>query len=119
MKKIFIVDDEPTNLEISKAYLQSRYHVTSFSTAEDCLKRLASELPDLLLLDNLMPGMNGVDLCRQLKDNLAYQSLPVVVVSAFADQSHIDEAFKCGATDYLTKPFFENDLLALVEKHIQ
>ncbi len=118
MKRVFVVDDDPFNLEVAEAYLKKHYQVSGFVNAESCFHRLSSELPDLLLLDNLMPGMNGVDLCKKLKSEPDYCSLPIIIVSAYADDQHIIEANACGADDYLTKPFFEKELIDLVGKYL-
>ena len=118
MKKILIVDDEPLNLEILQLYLED-YDVQAFDSAVGCLAYLEAQLPDLVLMDSHMPEMSGLDACLMIRAKPEWQHLPLVMVSAFADQQHIDEALDNGFDDYLSKPFTEEALMSVVNRYLQ
>jgi CheY-like chemotaxis protein len=113
-----VVDDEPFNLEIMSAYLEDDYEVVIFESAQSALDYLENDQPDLILMDNMMPEMNGLEACQIIKQNDALSQIPVIVVSAYASRSDIDEASAFGADDYLTKPFEEEDLFTVIRKYL-
>ncbi len=104
--RILIVDDEPVMRTITQSILsQHDFEVLTFTCAEDALKSIADgETPDLLLLDVLMPGMNGYEACSILREIPRLAHLPIIMLTALDDQASIDEAYRCGATDFITKP---------------
>lgn len=103
---ILVVDDEPVMRTITATVLgQHQFVVTAVASAEEAFEWIgAGNQPDLILLDVLMPGMNGFDACRRLRQNAKFEHLPVIMLTALDDQASIDEAYRCGATDFITKP---------------
>jgi DNA-binding response OmpR family regulator len=105
--KIMVVDDEPEILKLLKiAFDMHRYDVVDADSGETCLKKLESEKDiDLILLDILMPGISGFDVCRKIKADIRFKDIPVVMFSALAHETNIREGFNSGADEYITKPF--------------
>ena len=105
-QRILVVDDEPVMRTITQTILaQHEFEVLVAESAEEAFELIArGELPDLLLLDVLMPGMNGFDACRALRRQQHLEHLPIIMLTALDDQASIDEAYRCGATDFITKP---------------
>jgi adenylate cyclase len=116
-KKILIVDDEPELVEMLKIRLEaSGYDVISASDGEEGLKRAEKEKPDLILLDIMMPGMDGLVVLARLRNNLETNFIPVIMLTAKGDTSAILEAQREFATDYVIKPFEPQHLLSLIQK---
>ncbi len=116
-KKIMIIDDDPAILDSIGMLLEFEgYRVTASSDATGLLS-MESEFPDLLLLDIWMSGMDGRDICKQLKQKSYTKNIPVVLISA--SQEIEKSAQQAGANDFLSKPFEVDDLLRKVEKHIR
>lgn len=118
MKKILVVDDDEGILEAFKMLLESEDYEVHTSTNGDVVFNFKEKenLPDLIILDVLLSGKDGREICKYLKNNSQTKSIPVIMVSA---HPNIDESVKnSGANDYLAKPFDIEDLLSRVEKHI-
>ncbi len=119
-RKILIVDDEPANLDILMSLLRDDYKVVAALNGEKALEMASSDSPpDLVLLDILMPGMDGYEVCRQLKENDATKNLPVIFVTAVSEVMDETRGFKLGAVDYITKPFHPPVIKARVKAHIE
>ena len=103
---ILVVDDEPVMRTITESVLaQQEFEVSTASSAEQAILMISEGfVPDLLLLDVLMPGMNGFEACRILRRKHRLEHLPIIMLTALDDQISIDEAYRCGATDFITKP---------------
>lgn len=103
---ILVVDDEPVMRTITESVLaQQEFEVSTASSAEQAILMISEGfVPDLLLLDVLMPGMNGFEACRILRRKHRLEHLPIIMLTALDDQMSIDEAYRCGATDFITKP---------------
>ncbi len=104
--RILIVDDEPVMRTITESVLsQHEFDVSTAQSAEQAIIMITEgKIPDLLLLDVLMPGMNGFEACRLLRHTHRLEHLPIIMLTALDDQHSIDEAYRCGATDFITKP---------------
>lgn len=115
---LLLVDDEPTNLRVLRTILQDDYRLLYAKNGEEALQLVQQQRPDLVLLDVMMPGMTGYDVCARLKADLATQRLPVIFVTALKDE--IDEAkgFAVGAVDYITKPVSPAVVRARVKTHL-
>jgi CheY-like chemotaxis protein len=116
--KILVVDDTPHNIRLLEAVLAPRgYAVLAAGSGREALEKVASERPDLVLLDVVMPEMDGYQACRRLRDDPdpAISLLPVVMITASGQQEKL-RALEAGADAFLTKPFSSVELLDLVEE---
>jgi two-component system KDP operon response regulator KdpE len=110
--RILVVDDEPQILRSLRTTLASHgYDVQTAATGEEALAAVDGRLPDLVVLDLVLPGLSGLDVCRHLRSR---SSLPILVLSARGDERDKVAALDLGADDYLTKPFGVNELLARI-----
>ena len=111
--KVLIVDDEQTNIKILIEILEfeDEYTTTSVTTGEECLAILPEFLPDVILLDIMMPGMDGYEVCRRIKNNPEYADIKIIMLSGRAMQNEINNGFSAGADQYLSKPFGMDELL--------
>ena len=110
--KILVVDDLPQNVKLLDAVLSARgYRVVSAASGEEALEAVAEEQPDLVLLDVVLPGMDGYEVCRRLRDRPTTRFLPVVMITAHGDQEK-PKAIEAGADDFLVKPYDQTELLA-------
>jgi sigma-B regulation protein RsbU (phosphoserine phosphatase) len=117
---ILIVDDVPKNLQVLGNILQKKVCDIAMATSGmQALKIIADVLPDLILLDIMMPGMDGLDVCKQLKDSPETKDIPVIFITAKTETEDIVKGFKFGAVDYVTKPFNASELLARVHTHLE
>ena len=118
--KILVVDDTPANLEVITETLSSvGYIIATAISGDRALKRLQNYLPDLILLDVQMPGIDGFETCRQIKTNPDTANIPIIFITALSDTENIVKGFSLGAVDYISKPFQEPELLARVETHLK
>lgn len=116
---ILIVDDTPNNLTILTQMLTDQgYQVRPAISGPLALKATSIELPDLILLDIIMPEMDGYEVCRQLKANAATHDIPVIFISALDETLDKVKAFEAGGVDYITKPFQAEEVLARVKTHL-
>jgi len=117
---ILAVDDNPRNLQLISSLLSSNnYKVVVANSGENALKYMALKEPDLLLLDVMMPGLSGYEVCEQIKLNPRWKDLPIIFLTAKSDLNDIVTGFKLGAVDYITKPFKGEEVLARVQTHIE
>ena len=118
--KILIVDDVPENTEFLELVLsEDSYHFTTATSGEQALELLQDQNYDLILLDLMMPGIDGFEVCRILKKTPRLQDTPVIFLTARTDIDAITHAFSLGAVDYITKPFNSAELLVRVRNHIE
>ena len=116
---VMVVDDVPANLDILSDLLESQgYRVTAFPHGDAALRAAAHKPPDLILLDILMPHMDGFEVCRQLKEDPKLKDIPVIFISGLTDVVDIVRAFSQGGVDYIAKPFRRAEVLARVKTHL-
>ncbi len=116
---IFIVDDDPTNLHVLvDALSHENVTVSAAKSGEEALKQVEKVNPDIILLDVLMPGIDGFETCRRLKENETTTEIPIIFMTALADTVNTVTGFEVGGVDYITKPFQVEDLLARVNAHL-
>ncbi len=116
---ILIVDDLPANLKVLGAILETEgYNVRPVPNGRLALQVADREKPDLILLDVMMPGMDGFEVCRQLKENIKLSDIPVIFISALNETNDVVQALSSGGVDYITKPFQSEEVLARVKTHL-
>lgn len=116
MKKILIADDEP-NIVVSLEFLmeQKGYAVQTVGNGPDALQAMSAFVPDLILLDVMMPRMSGYEVCQRIRANPDWQGVKIVMLSAKGREVEISKGLAVGADAYVTKPFSTQDLVARVE----
>ena len=113
--KLLVVDDAPENIQLLDAVFSPRgYAVLSASSGKDALTKATTEDPDLVLLDVLMPEMDGYEVCRRLREEPSTRLLPVIMITASGNQEKV-RALEAGADDFIQKPFDQSELLARVQ----
>jgi len=117
--RVLIVDDVPTNIDLLRNFLASENYKISFANnGEKALKIIRHSAPDLILLDVMMPGINGFEVCRILKSQAETEDIPVIFMTALNSVEDKVKGFNVGAIDYITKPFREEEVLARIRTHI-
>ena len=117
-KHVLVVDDSPTERQARRSLLQKRgYAVTTAVDGEDALAKIAAEPPPLIVLDIILPKMNGYQVLRQLKSTPETRDIKVILVSSKNQESDRFWGMKQGADDYIAKPYAEEALLAAVARH--
>ncbi|MBF0258711.1 MAG: hybrid sensor histidine kinase/response regulator [Desulfamplus sp.] len=118
--KILIVDDNPTNLKVLFDYLSGEKGYKSFvaKNGREALERTAHAQPDIILLDIMMPEMDGYETCRRLKEDDNTKEIPIIFLTAFADTENKVKAFDHGAVDFIVKPFNQKEVLARIKTHL-
>ncbi len=119
MEKILIVDDSAVQAAQLKAILEDEYDVSVAQTAEDGLRRAGAEHFSLILLDVVMPDMDGFTLLKKLQEEIITQSIPVILITSLSDVEHEQHGLVLGAVDYITKPFNALIVKARVNTHIK
>jgi sigma-B regulation protein RsbU (phosphoserine phosphatase) len=118
--KVLIVDDVAVNLKVLRAILRKAGHeVIEASSGPDALRFVAESAPDLVLLDVMMPGMDGYEVCRRLKADPATAAIPIVFVSALGEVTDRIKGLDVGAEDYLSKPFDNGEVVARVKAQLR
>lgn len=117
---ILIVDDNPTNLEVlSESLIQEGFQVAVAIDGEGALEQISYHPPELILLDVMMPGIDGFETCQRLKENPETVDIPVIFMTALSDAQNKVKGLSLGAIDYITKPFQHEEVLARVRVHLQ
>ena len=117
-QKILIVDDNPKNLQVAMNILKD-YNVIYAQSGEKAISLINDNAFDLILLDIVMPGMNGYEVCENIKENDTTKDIPVIFLTVKDEEKDIVKGFELGAVDYLTKPFQSEVLLKRVELHLK
>ena len=113
--KIFVVEDNQDILELIAYNLENQgYEVQRFTTGENALAQAPAAIPDLIILDVMLPGIDGLTVCRRLKQNEATRGIPVMMLTARSEDSDVIAGLELGADDYVTKPFSPKILIARV-----
>ena len=112
---VMLVDDNVQNLELLQAYLEDLDCPIRLATdGQEALDQIATDLPDIILLDIMMPRMSGFQICKRIKDDPKTRGIPVIMVTALNEESDVERAVDCGADDFLTKPVNRIELLTRV-----
>lgn len=117
---ILIVDDTPVNLEVVIDFLESYgFGIRMARSGESALKRVEYDRPDIILLDVLMPGMDGFETCRRLKAQPATEDIPIIFMTSLTSTEDQVKGFEVGAVDYVTKPLHQEEVLARIKTHLR
>jgi len=117
---ILIVDDVLKNIQLLGNVLQDEGFDISFAiSGEQALSIVDNVNPDLILLDIMMPGIDGFEVCKKIKENIKINEIPIIFLSAKIESEDIVKGFKLGAVDYITKPFIQEELIARVNTHFE
>jgi CheY-like chemotaxis protein len=118
-KRILIVEDTRTVVMVEKMMLAGQnFEIDTAANGLEGLSKATSNKPDLVLLDIMMPVMDGIEMCRQLKANADTRSIPVVMVTSKGEPDKVEQAFAAGCDDYLTKPIDKVELTSKVAKYL-
>ncbi len=124
--KVLVVDDNPQMVELLEAYLEDLPQVTVLTAGngEEALEKVAAEMPDLVLLDIMMPRMSGYEVCRRMKSDAATRQIPVIMVTALDELADIERGVEVGSDDFLVKPIKRVELVSRVStllrlRHLQ
>ena len=117
---ILVVDDEPRNIQVVSNVLKEikECHILYATNGEQALQRVEKNEIDLILLDMMMPLLDGVETCKRLKTDPRYSSIPVIFLTAKNDEESLIKGFEAGAADYISKPFLRRELIARVTTHL-
>ena len=118
MKKIFVVDDNISNLLVTEEVLSKQFDVYTLSSAAFMFNLLNKIIPDLIILDLLMPEMNGFDVLKLLKNDRKYADIPVIILTSKGDTATETHGLEIGAVDFIRKPFSKPVLLDRITKFI-
>ena len=114
--KILIVDDEPRNLRILEKILGKQYQLAKAVDGEQALQQVDVFKPELILLDGMMPGITGLEVCKQLKTDELHRHIKIIFVTGRASKMEKKAGLEVGADDYVIKPFEKKELLAAIAR---
>ncbi len=115
-KKVLLVDDSPTILMVARALLEgSSYDILSARSGQEGLETALAERPDLILMDVVMPGMDGFEACRRLRAMAETREIPIILVTTRSSPEHVERGYESGCNDYIIKPFDGDELRAKVQ----
>lgn len=118
--KILIVDDNPRNVEVAAQLLSGHNYDVEFATnGEEALEWTKNEMFDLILMDVMMPGMDGFETSSRIKEMKEHEDVPIIFLTAKTDTGSLTKAFKSGGQDYISKPFRPDELMARVSAHVE
>jgi putative two-component system response regulator len=117
--RLLIVDDEPTNIHILSNILSDDYEIRAANNGERAIEAAKSQAPDLILLDMIMPGLDGLQVCKLLQDDEATKDIPVIFVTSMSDPANEELGLRAGAVDYISKPVSPPIVKARVKIHLQ
>ncbi len=119
-ENILIVDDEEDVLELLRFNLEKNgYKIDTATTGEEALKKARTKLPALIILDLMLPGIDGLEVCKKLKSDTKTENIPIIMLTAKSEESDIITGLELGAQDYITKPFSPKVLVARVRRNLQ
>ena len=119
-RRILVVDDVATNLRLVEGHLRREgYQAQLAGSGEGALRAIEAEEPDLVLLDVIMPGLDGFETCRRIRANPTTRHIPVILLTSLTDLDHKAQGQQAGADDFVTKPFDRNELLIRVRSMLR
>jgi CheY-like chemotaxis protein len=120
LKTILLVDDSITTRVAHRVAItrNTKYHVVCASNGQEALEKTASHHPDLIMMDVAMPGMTGLEVCRELRKNPRTKGLPIVLVTFRHEEQSIKDGYSSGCSDYLLKPVPERELIRVLDRYL-
>ncbi len=118
LKTILIIDDNEVNVNTLMDLLDDKYDILASLDGEEGMELLKEERVDLILLDILMPKLNGFEVCEKLKNDEKTKNIPVIFITANTDEESIEKAYEVGGVDYITKPFRVKEVLSRINTHL-
>jgi two-component system alkaline phosphatase synthesis response regulator PhoP len=119
-KKILLVDDSATTLMMEQMVLRGQpYQIVTAKNGREAVATAASERPDLILLDVVMPEMNGFEACRQIRQQESTRDVPIIMVTTKGEEQNVEAGFESGCNDYITKPINGAELLTKVRGFLE
>ena len=115
---ILIVDDTKTNVDVLVQTLKSDYKLGVTLNGKDAIRFAKTQRPDLILLDIIMPEMDGFEVCKTLKADPDTRHIPIIFITAMDNQTHRNRCFECGGVDYISKPFVPNEVKEKIADHL-
>ncbi len=118
-KKILVVDDEEVTVELAKKFLEGHgFEVVTAKNGEEAIEKAIDEHPDLILLDVVLPGLDGFEVCSRIKADKRFEGVPVLMFTARGFDQDIRRGREVGADDYIVKPLSGSALIATIQKHL-
>jgi CheY-like chemotaxis protein len=119
-KKILVVDDSKTALMMEREILERRtkYQCVTANDGLEAIEKAQQERPDLILMDVVMPRMNGFDACKKMRQQPSTREIPIVLVTTRGEESYMEAGFQSGCNDYITKPVNGTELVALIQSYL-
>jgi CheY-like chemotaxis protein len=119
-KKILVVDDSKTALMMEREILERRttYQCVTASDGREAVEKAQQERPDLILMDVVMPHMNGFEACKMMRQHASTREIPIVLVTTRGEEAYMEAGFQSGCNDYITKPIDSAELIALLESYL-
>lgn len=119
-ERILVADDDPDIVDIIQTVLEGEgFQVLVATDGEEALRKVKQERPDLVILDIMMPKLDGYQVCQQVKNSSALSSIPIVIISARGQEKDRDNGLKAGASDYIVKPFDPLELPEIVRRNLR
>ena len=119
MKKIMIVEDDPVNIKLIKFMLERKdYLVVVCENGKKALELVEEEMPDLILMDVMMPELDGIEVTRRIKSNSKTSNIPIIIVSALGQEIEVMKGLESGADSYVVKPFDSQSLLRQIAEKL-
>jgi CheY-like chemotaxis protein len=115
-KKILLVDDAETILMMERMILGREYDLLIAKDGQEAVEKADTERPDLILLDIVMPVMNGIEACRKIRSNPSTSTMPIIMVTTRGNEDNVKAAFESGCNEYVTKPINKAELLDKIKK---
>jgi len=119
-KKVLVVDDSKTALMMERAIVEKRtpYLCVTASDGQDAVEKARLERPDLILMDVVMPRMNGFEACKMMRQEQSTREIPIVLVTTRGEEAYMEAGFQSGCNDYISKPVNEAELVALLDSYL-
>lgn len=119
-KKILVVDDSKTALMMERQILETRtaYQCVTANDGQEAVEKAEQERPDLILMDVVMPRMNGFEACKMIRQKATTREIPIVLVTTRGEETYMEAGFQSGCNDYITKPVNGTELVALLQSYL-